>query len=194
MADSTKDTNEIPEDTEFEPAAPSDGAGEEAFSLNDDVSLDDALSKQAKKTGSAPKINLTKKQMQYGGGGFVALILILMLFSCGGAKGPMEYGVCSTFLEMNTAYPHTLQYTAVEGSQTAIRIYYTSTDAFGQYKSEMIECRFRSDAWQLMEVTKNRRQVDPEVVKKFNLLIPSIVAGKPNLDLPPYWKNELVDY
>jgi hypothetical protein len=194
MADKTKNPQENAEDAEFDPAVPPQGGAEETLTLDGDVSLDEALSKQAKKTGNAKKINLTKKQIQYGAGGFVALLLIFMLFSCGGAKGPMEYGVCSTFLEMNTAYPHTLQYTAVEGSQTAIRIYYTSTDPFGQYKSEMIECRFRSDAWQLLEITKNRRQVDPEVVKKFNLLVPSIVAGKPNLDLPPYWKNELIDY
>lgn len=113
-----------------------------------------------------------------------------MLFSCGGAKGPMEYGVCSTFLEMNTAYPHTLQYTAVEGSDRNTYLLYKHGSIWAVQVGND-RCRFRSDAWQLLEITKNRRQVDPEVVKKFNLLVPSIVAGKPNLDLPPYWKNEL---
>ena len=160
-------------------------------SFDGDVSLDDVLTKQAQNPEDEEKSKKRAKHIKYGVIGGVLLIILLMLFSCQAPKGPMEYGVCATFLELTTPYPNTLNFKDVEGSQTTIRIYYTSIDPFGQYKEEMIECRFRSDKWELLEVSKNRRPVDPAAVAKFNLLIPSIVAGEPNLNLPPYWENPL---
>ncbi len=158
-----------------------------------DVSLDDVLTQQAQNSEDLEKKKKRDKQIKYGGIGVAFLFVAFLLFSCGPGKGPMEYGVCATFLELNTPYPNTLRFKNVEGSQTNIRIYYTSIDPFGQYKEEMIECRFRTDRWELAEVNKNRRPVDPVLVQKFNLTIPTILESDPDLTLPPHWKNKLVE-
>src|SRR5690606_36178791 len=91
----------------------------------DDVSLDAALKAQDKKS-SFVFDEKKKQQVMYGGIGIVVLGLILSLFSCQPPKGSMAYGICSTFLELSTPYPHTLQHTYLEGSRTAVRIYFTS--------------------------------------------------------------------
>lgn len=157
-----------------------------------DALLDSVLEKQAAKPKDEALEKKKKDFIKYGSIAGAFLVLLLVLFSCQSSKGPMEYGVCSVFLEMNTPYPHTLRYNAVEGSRTSIRIYYTSVDPFGQYKEEMIECKFRSDKWELVEVSKNRRVVNSEEVRKFNILIPTIIENDPDLSLPPNWKNPLL--
>ena len=157
-----------------------------------DVSIDSVLKQQAKPVVDEAIKLQRKKYIKYGSIGGALLIVLLMIFSCEGSKGPMEYGVCSTYLEMNTPYPHTLQYTGVEGSRTSIRIYYTSIDPFGQYKLEMIECKFNPGKWEVTEILKNRRPVDPAEVKKFNRILPALVTSELYLELPPNWKNPSV--
>lgn len=169
---------EMPPDTEY--------AGQ-------DVNLDESLSKQAKDaTKLDPK---KKKQWLFGGIGGSVLLLVLMVFSCQPAKGPMAFGICSVFLELNTPYPLTLQYTDYESSYTAIRIYYTSTDPFGEYKQEMIECSFTADeqmGMRVNQILRNRRPVDQETINKFNILLPTIIASDPYRVLPPKWKNPVL--
>jgi len=158
-----------------------------------DISLDQALSDQvAIKT---PLDEKKKKQIMYGGIGIFVVLIVLALFSCQPAKGSMAYGICSTFLELTTPYPETLQHTDLEGSMTAVRIYFTSLDPFGEFRQEMIECTFGPDdimGMKLTQVTRNRRIVDPEVVKKFNIALPTIMASEPYVVLPPAWKNPLL--
>jgi hypothetical protein len=44
----------------------------------------------------------------------------------------------------------------------------------------------------LVEVLRNRHAVDPVLVRKFNLTLPTIMASDPYLVLPPDWKNPLI--
>ncbi len=158
----------------------------------DDVSLDASLSQEVNQKSSLSEKN--KKQILYGALGVLGLLILLGIFSCQPAKGSMAYGICSVFLELNTAYPQTLQHTDLEGSYTAVRIYFTETDPFGQYKDEMIECTFGADetmGMKLTQVTRNRRPVDPEMIRKFNLTLPTIMVSDPYVVLPPNWKNPL---
>jgi len=115
------------------------------------------------------------------------LIILLGMLSCSPKKGTILYGICSAFLEQMITYPHTIQHTAVEQYPAAVRIYYTQTDAFGQYGLEMIECGFeRTGEGQLKFVKgmRNREAFDAETVRRLNLSIPAIVAAKPDLTLP----------
>lgn len=159
-----------------------------------DMSLDAALSAEDTKD-KTPMDAKKKKQILFGAGGLCGLIVILSLFSCQPAKGSLAYGICSTFLELQTPYPHTLQHIWLEGSRTAVRIYFTSTDPFGEYRQEMIECTFGPDevmGMKLTQVTRNRRPVDPETVRKFNITLPAIMASDPYVVVPPNWKNPLL--
>jgi hypothetical protein len=158
-----------------------------------DMSLDDLLTEEISTLTDEDRKKL--KQIGYGALAVAAVIVLLTIFSMQPKKGPMSYGICSTFLEMQTPYPNTLNYTDIEGSRTALRIYFTSFDPFGEYKLEMIECTFGPDeagGMKLTQVTRNRRPVDPAIVEKFNKTLPIIMASDPYLVIPPDWKNPWV--
>jgi hypothetical protein len=158
-----------------------------------DMSLDDLLTEEISTLTDEDRKKL--KQIGYGALAVAAVIVLLTIFSMQPKKGPMSYGICSTFLEMQTPYPNTLNYTDIEGSRTALRIYFTSIDPFGEYKLEMIECTFGPDeagGMKLTQVTRNRRLVDPAIVEKFNKTLPIIMASDPYLVIPPDWKNPWV--
>lgn len=158
-----------------------------------DVSIDELLSEEANTLTPEDKKKI--KQVAYGAGGIIIMLIVLSIFSFQPKKGPMSYGICSTFLEMSTPYPNTLQYTDLEGSRTALRIYFTSIDPFGEYKLEMMECTFGPDektGMKLTQVTRNRRPVDAETVRKFNATLSTVIESKPYLVMPPEWKNQLV--
>lgn len=191
------DISDVRHGTDPEPPAPEAPLGR-------DVSLDEALSREAKKMGRLPNIggvlslqqkNIKKKHIFYAAGGAVLLLIILMMYSCQPKQGSMAFGICSVFLELNTPYPETLDYTGLEGSRTAVRIYFTNIDPFGEYKLEMIECTFGKDekgGMKLTDIKRNRRSVDAEEIRKFNALLPTIIASDPYRVAPPRWKNPLV--
>ncbi|HEU4839477.1 MAG TPA: hypothetical protein VFS88_08725 [Micavibrio sp.] len=155
-----------------------------------DMSLDDLLTEEISTLTDEDRKKL--KQIGYGALAVAVVITLLTIFSMQPKKGPMSYGICSTFLEMQTPYPNTLNYSGIEGSRTALRIYFTSIDPFGEYKLEMIECTFGPDdagGMKLTQVTRNRRPVDAAIVDKFNKTLPIIMASDPYLVIPPDWKN-----
>lgn len=194
-ASKAADGGDIPHEGDSEPPILETGAGR-------DISLDEALAKEARTMSRLSDIggilrqkNIKKKHILYASGGVVLLLLILMVYSCQPKQGSMAFGICSVFLELNTPYPETLDYTGLEGSRTAVRIYYTNVDPFGEYKLEMIECTFGKDekaGMKLTEIKRNRRPVDPEEIEKFNMLLPTIIASDPYRVAPPRWKNPLV--
>lgn len=159
-----------------------------------DVPLDELLSDEANPL--TPEDIKKLKQIGMGLIGAVLAVILLAIYGCQPQKASMAYGICSTFLEMNTPYPHTLKYIGLEGSKTAVRIYFTSTDPFGQYKQEMIECKFGPDkttGMKITEILRNRRQIDSKVVQDFNLVLPTIMASDPYLVMPGRdWKNPLL--
>lgn len=161
-----------------------------------DVPLDELLSDEANPLTDEDIKKL--KQIGLGILGVILLVILMSVYALQPKKASMAYGICSTFLELNTTYPQTLNYIDLEGSRTAVRIYFTSVDAFGQFKQEMLECKFGPDeqmGMKLVEVLRNRRPVDVEMVKEFNLTLPTIMASDPNLVMPgPNWKNPLLDH
>lgn len=158
-----------------------------------DMPLDDLLTEEINPLTEEDMKKI--KQVGFGTLGVLLVAIALSVFSCQPKKGPMAYGICSTFLEMTTPYPNTLEYSSLEGSRTAIRIYYTHIDPFGEYKQEMLECTFGPDeagGMKLTQVTRNRRPVDANDVAKFNATLPIIMASDPYLVVPPDWKNPWV--
>ncbi len=159
-----------------------------------DIPLDELLSDEANPL--SPEDVKKVKQIGLGILGIVLVVVLMSVYACQPKKASIAYGVCSTFLEQNTPYPQTLNYIGLEGSRTAIRIYFTSTDPFGQFKVEMFECKFGPDektGMKLTEVLRNRRPMDAELIRKFNMTLPAVIAGEPYLVLPgPEWKNPLL--
>ena len=99
----------------------------------------------------------------------------------------MAFGICKVFLELNVRYPNTLRINTVEEIGTFVRIWYTQTDSFGEYRMEPIQCYYKPDeklGFILDKVTVRRREVDPEKVNRFNKTIPIILQYPPDLTLP----------
>jgi hypothetical protein len=186
--DLTAIENDIPSEKPLYDDAPEQYRG--------DVSIDEILSEQAEVDPVASVKKKKQNKIVFGGvAAGVVVMLILFMMAGGGKPGPQTYGLCSVWLEMNTPYPHTLKYTGIEGSATAIRIYYNHIDPFGEQKNEMIECTFAPDEKQGMKVIKiqrNRRAIDVEEVRKFNKLLPVVAKTEMNLVMPPDWKNPLI--
>jgi hypothetical protein len=115
------------------------------------------------------------------------LIVVIAMFSCGPEKGTILYGICKTYLEQNVPYPETIQPTRVEQYPSATRVYYTSVDAFGQFKMEQIECVYSTNENNTLQIDKvliNRHEEEQEKVSMFNKSLAAIVAGEPDLTLP----------
>ena len=111
-------------------------------------------------------------------------------------KGTMAFGICKVFLELNTQYPQTLRLSTVEELGMSVRIWYTQTDSFGEYRLEPLQCYFKPDdtyGFILDKVTLSRREVDPLLVSEFNKSIPTILAHPPDLTLPIPLPDSLQD-
>ncbi len=176
-----------------EPAPKDNSAALASVSRLLDENLDDALKREIEEGKLRRQKNF--RQIMYGVLAVAALLALLGIYSCQPRKGSMAYGICSTFLELNTPYPETLRFTDLEGSKTAVRIYFTNIDPFGEFKQEMIECTFGPDekmGMKLSQVMRNRRLVDPQLVRDFNITLPTIMASDPYLILPPDWRNQLI--
>jgi len=148
----------------------------------DEIPIEDQMADEARPVYHRGKL------FALGATGVLLIIIVFALFSCGPRKGTILYGICKTYLEQDIAYPETIRPVRVEQFPSATRIYYTSIDPFGQYKLEYIECVYKFDAQNNLSVDKvlvNRREEDQDKIDSFNKSLAAIVAGKPDLTLPP---------
>ncbi len=134
------------------------------------------------------KKKLRKKQIKRGGIGTLALLFIYWVYTLFiPYEGTMAFGICKVFLELNVRYPNTLRISTVEETGTSVRIWYTQTDSFGEYRMEPIQCYFKPDekyGFILEKITIRRREVDPQRIENFNRILPVIFKYPPDLMLP----------
>jgi len=139
-------------------------------------------------TPAPKKDDGNNKIILFSGVGGLLLIVVMSVYACLPKQGSILYGICSAYLNQSVDYPDTLRHSMVEQYPRAVRIYYTHIDPFGQYKLEMVECSFYMDpdkGIQVDEILQNRKEVDQEIVDKFNVSVGAIVAADPDLTLPP---------
>lgn len=111
-------------------------------------------------------------------------------------KGGLNFGACKVFLELYTRYPDTLSLSTVEDFGESYRIWFTETDAFGQYRLQQLQCYYRPDdetGFALERVTLDRREVDKKIVEDFNRSIRTIAAFPPDLTFPDPIPDSLKD-
>lgn len=102
-------------------------------------------------------------------------------------KGAMTFGLCKVFLELQVEYPPELHLSYATPFSKTVRLSYVSHDSYGQVQSSMMDCVYKQDPKRgilLDKVLVNRRQVDPEIIEKFNATIPTIYAFPPDLTYP----------
>lgn len=105
----------------------------------------------------------------------------------------MEYGVCKTFVEQNVPYPKTIYYSEVIPFNDSVRIWFSHNDSFGEFRLEPIQCYFGAHEQYGMGITRitiGRREIDPEIVERFNHGLPAIFAYPPDLVYPTPLPND----
>lgn len=108
----------------------------------------------------------------------------------------MNYGICKVFAELQVPYPYTIYYSEVVEFSDSIRIWYSYLDSFGDYRLVPIQCYFgphETYGFGLDRVTIGRREIDPDVVERFNSSIPSIITNPPDLIYPTPLPNDPAD-
>jgi hypothetical protein len=143
-------------------------------------------SSDAKKAADIKK----KFQMKAGGAAAAFLVISLLVYmAMQPSKGSMAYGICKTFIELNVRFPTTLRLSTVEELGSSVRIWFTSSDTFGSYRLELIQCHYKADPtgqvpFMLERIVRNRRELDSSAVERFNRVLPALFANPPDLTLP----------
>lgn len=82
-----------------------------------------------------------------------------------------EFGICRTLLELVIPYPESLYVSEVDvlSENRGLRIWYTHTDAFGEFRMERFICRLGQDPQTgrlaISKLTLNKVDMDPEQVE-----------------------------
>lgn len=113
-------------------------------------------------------------------------------------EGDMRFGACRTLLELNTPIPTTLALTGLEDEGDWMRIWFTHTNAHGQYRLERMTCRFAPEAsapggFIISAAEIGRYRLTDEELNAFNRALPSVYAGRPDLVLPMPLPDALED-
>lgn len=108
-------------------------------------------------------------------------------------KKGMNYGICKVFIELQVPYPYTLYYSEAIDFADYIRVWFSYLDSFGDYTLTKAECYFgphEKYGFGLTRVIIGKREIDPEIVEKFNSSIPAIVTNPPDLTYPTPLPND----
>lgn len=150
---------------------------------------------ETKKKKISFKIKLSEKEIIGGALGVVGLIIGLAFWTTTlPSKGPIEFGVCRTFAELQLKYPHSLKVTTIDRFRNAHEIFYTFIDAFGMHRSNRIECTFTrgpEGQLQIASVSINGKPfTDREQINYYNMAIPAVIAANPDLHYRSLnWEN-----
>ncbi|MFP4313782.1 MAG: hypothetical protein ACLFR0_05585 [Alphaproteobacteria bacterium] len=127
---------------------------------------------------------------------FIALIGYGIWFLFKPFKQGMNYGICKVFAELQVPYPYTIYYSEVIEFSDSVRIWFSYLDSFGDYRLVPIQCYFAPHeryGFGVSQVTIGRREIDPDVVERFNASIPAIVSNPPDLIYPTPLPNDPAD-
>lgn len=158
--------------------------------LRRELALDEDGSKKDRPLSplAQKKRNLRKKRIKQTG--YLALFI---LFSYGlwwmlkPYQSDLRYGICKVFIELQVPYPYTIHYSEVISFSDSVRVWYSYLDSFGDYRLVPTQCYYEPHpqyGWALARVTTGRRQIDPDVIDRFNVSIPTIVMNPPDLVFP----------
>ncbi len=132
--------------------------------------LADKLAKQKK----AARKKTIKRAALYG---FLALFAYGVWFLFKPFKASAEYGICRTMIELTIPYPYSIYVSELKNKRDgAMELWYTHTDAFGEFRMEPFTCRFgqnpQTGALELTEIKMNKVTMDPQRLAFLNNAMP----------------------
>lgn len=153
--------------------------------------------------GKSPKKRLTvaqrqkkRRQQKIIAGIVFAILAFLIWFGAQPLRGNIDYGVCRTYAETQSVNPWTMRILSYENYGPAWRIFYSFTGEYGEQKSNVIDCIFTNDAAGnriLRDVKINRVAPPKEQLDRYNMSIPGVIAGRPNLVIPyPLEESDII--
>ncbi|MGH1456378.1 MAG: hypothetical protein ACRBDI_06325 [Alphaproteobacteria bacterium] len=114
---------------------------------------------EAPKETLAEKLNTQKKKKKKSlivksvAFSFIALISYGFYWLLKPFMAYADYGICRTFIELTVSYPETIEVNELSYLRDgSMRLWYTHTDAFGEFRMEPFVCTFEYD--QAKQVTK----------------------------------------
>lgn len=149
--------------------------------------------KEKKQPENKQKNKVTKKQVFLG---IAAFFVLVTWWALQPLTAGDEFGVCRTYVENNLKYPTTFKITKYDEFGPSTRLFYTHTDAYGNQRSEMIECLVKPDpqtgGFVLHDIKVNRRSIGTEKLRLFNSTLPGILKSEPSRIIPKPSKGGLV--
>ena len=154
-----------------------------------------SLAEKLQEQKDAQKKKNKKRIMILGG---VGLLSFLVWFLMKPYKASYDYGICRTFLELNIPYPHTIYVSELKYLRDgSLKLWYTHTDAFGEYRIESFVCKLATDPETgIMEVASlkmHKTYLDPEKVKGYNSALAYFAANPLILTWPAPLPDSLND-
>lgn len=153
MSEKTSEEKEISEQTTIEEEKPQ-------------ASLATKIKEQKK----AKKKKTLVRGSIVGGVLFIGLIINYLLAPY---KATETYGICRTLLELQLPYPHTLYVSEIKPLRDgSLRIWYTHTDAFGEYRMENFNCKLgieeETGKLKIVSLRMHKVFVEPDKIAALN--------------------------
>lgn len=144
--------------------------------------------KRPKKRLSPAQRKKRRQKQKMAAGGTLFLLIAFIWYGLQPITATIEYGVCRTLAELKARNYNTMKVISYENYGPAWKIFYTFTGQYGEQRSNYIDCVFTRNAQGqlvLKDAKINRDPVDKETLDLFNKSIPAVIAGNPNLRVPP---------
>lgn len=150
-------------------------------------------SKLAEKKKARRKQNIKKVAI----GAFIILIIYAGYILFKPFKQGMTYGICKVFIQLYVPFPYTIHYSEVIDKGSSIRIWFSHMDAYGDYQLQRMDCFYEADPEtgfaKMGRATIDRREINPDIIRKFNKSLSVIMAYPPDLIYPDPLPRSLND-
>ncbi len=105
--------------------------------------------------------------------GFLLFFAYILWFLFKPFDASAEYGICRSILELTVPYPQSIYVSEIKNKRDgSMLLWYTHTDAFGEYRMDRFICRFRvnpqTGITELAEVKTRTVTMSPEKLASLN--------------------------
>ena len=121
--------------------------------------------------------------------GFLAFFAYATWFLLKPFKASAEYGICRIVLELTVPYPYSIYVSEIKPKRDgSLELWYTHTDAFGEYRMESFKCRIgvnpQTNMYEITELKMHKVTMDPKRLAFLNNAMPYFIENPLILNWP----------
>jgi len=112
------------------------------------------------------------------------------------ATGSWRYGVCRTFVELETRYPHTINVTQVVEDARYAEIYVSFINAHGVRPTRVYKCNYKqTETGQILvdDIYVDFDRISDEKIDLFNKMVPFLIESKDIDTTLPNWEGMSIE-